>query len=331
MRFRPIVLSALLAACTLCACTASEGALERVADARARNDGPAMWVVEDADSTLYLYGTVHIVPAGLDWQRDDLWEAFARAGTVWFEVPSTPDAQATAERLTRLRGYQPPGGSLSGGFDAYELRLLEVAALQADVPFPVLDSLRPWLASELLTLAAAEDAGLSAALAPDEAIKSRARRSAKYVTYLDRLEDQIALAADAPEQGAALREVLEGYNRLGAELAAIAAEWVSGDVEGLAARLADSITGEARERLMTERNAKWAATLADWMEGSGNGLAVVGVGHLVGEDSLLDALEREGFAPRRHYSFQGGDVLRTIELDVDTGGPNTASDTVETP
>ena len=30
--------------------------------ARERNDGPAIWVLKDSDTVLYLYGTVHLLP-----------------------------------------------------------------------------------------------------------------------------------------------------------------------------------------------------------------------------------------------------------------------------
>ena len=311
----------LAAGCLLCACTASEGAMDMVEEARARNDGPAIWVVEDADSTLYLYGSLHIVPVGLDWQRPDLWEAFERAGTVWLEVPDSDDARTRSDRLTRSRGYQPLGGSLSADFDDYERKLLEVAALESDIPLEVLDTLQPWLANQLLVLAAAEEAGLTASLSPESAIGSRARRTSKFVDYLDTVDSQIAMAADAPadEQRAALRQTLEGYNRIGQDLDDIAREWVEGDVETLEARLAGTIAGAPRERIMEARNARWAETFADWMDGSGTGLAVVGVGHLVGEDSLPEMLAERGLNVRRHFAYQGENVIRTIDLDIDGG------------
>ena len=56
----------------------------RCSNARDRNEGPAIWVAKDFDSTLYLFGTVHLLPDDLDWQREDMREAFSEAGTVFF-------------------------------------------------------------------------------------------------------------------------------------------------------------------------------------------------------------------------------------------------------
>jgi uncharacterized protein YbaP (TraB family) len=303
----------------LVSCTASEGAIEKVEDARARNDGPAIWVARDDNSTLYLYGTVHLVPIDMDWQRDDLWEAFERAGSVWFEVPNDERSRKIADQLTRTKGYQSPGQRLSKDWDQFSVKTLEIASVSGDIPLPVLDTLRPWLAADLITLAAAQNAGLSADLSADEALRSRARRSSKYVRYLDRIQDQIALSADRPEaeQTENLLRLLERYNKIGPELNAIAQEWIEGDVQGLERRLAEAVTGENRERLFTARNGKWAEELTEWMEGSGTGFAAVGVGHLVGEKSLVEQLREKGLSVERYYAFQGQNVIRTIELEID--------------
>ena len=319
-RYAPSMLRWLISsALLLSACTASDGAIDKVEDARARNDGPAIWVARDDDSTLYLYGTLHIVPIGMDWQREDMWEAFRSAGTVWFEVSSDPTSRTKAERLTRTRGFLPIGERLSEGWSDYERKTLEVASVSSGLPLEFLDTLEPWLAADLITLAAAEAAGLSAEISADEALKSRARRQSKYVRYLEDVSEQIALSTDIPKDAQVenLLAVLERYNRIGDELNAIASEWVEGDVEGLTERLETSVAGPDRERLYTLRNGNWADVFEGWMEGSGTGFAAVGVGHLVGEGSLVEQLRDRGLEVRRYYAFEGENVLRTIDLEVE--------------
>ena len=300
------------------ACRPTEGALEKVEAARERNDGPAMWVATDDDSTVYLYGTLHLMPPDLDWRRPDMREAFARSGTVFFEVPSTPEARERAQALTFGRGSLPPTERLTDGFDSYERRLLEAAALQGDVPLEALERLRPWLASNILLVAAAEQAGLSPELAADEALKSRARRAAKNIQYLDTVDDQIALSADAgpEEQRTELRATLEGYNRLAATLGRIAEAWVKGDVQQLERLARDPMTGPALDRILLRRNGAWAERLAQVMEeSSGTMFVAVGVAHLIGEGSLQDELEARGVEVERYLAYRGENVIATVDLD----------------
>ena len=124
------------------------GADDKVAAARERNDGPAIWTVTDFDSTLYLYGTVHLLPSDLDWQKDDMRAAFKEAGTVFFEVDTGTDGQIQAAVLTTSLGMRSDGLRLSDRLDSYQLKLLDAAAHNGDITLAALDSMQPWLASE---------------------------------------------------------------------------------------------------------------------------------------------------------------------------------------
>jgi len=116
------------------------GVSDRVDAARERNDGPAIWTVTDFDSTLYLYGTVHLLPSDLDWQKDDMRAAFKEAGTVFFEVDTGTDGQIQAAVLTTSLGMRSDGLRLSDRLDSYQLKLLDAAAHNGDITLAALDS-----------------------------------------------------------------------------------------------------------------------------------------------------------------------------------------------
>jgi len=159
--FMKLIFSFCLTAALLAACTsdqqtqASNGSVsDKVQQARERNDGPAIWVATDFDSTLYLYGTVHLLPPDLTWQRDDMRQAFNEAGTIFFEVDTGPKGQIEATVLTTSLGLRSDGLRLSDLLDNYQLNLMEAAANNGDLTIATLDSMEPWLASEYLTFAA---------------------------------------------------------------------------------------------------------------------------------------------------------------------------------
>jgi len=62
---------------------------------------------------------------------------------------------------------------------------MEAAVNNGDLTIAALEGMQPWLASEYLTFAAAQNAGLSAELSADEALKSRAVREGKNIIYLE--------------------------------------------------------------------------------------------------------------------------------------------------
>ncbi len=301
--------------------SANDSVSERVQDARSRNDAPALWVAKDYDSTLYLFGTVHLLPDDLTWQREDMRQAFDAAGTIFFEVDTGPKGQVDATVLTTSLGLRSDGLRLSDRLDNYQLNLMEAAANNGDLTIAALDAMQPWLAAEYLTFAAAQNAGLSAELSADEALKSRAARSGKNVVYLESLETQIRASADLPEdiQIDILTETMEKFNTLGRDAIEIAEQWSVGGTDYLTNKLVQPMKSRSPElyaRLLRERNKAWATTLSRFMEDSGTGFVAVGTAHLLGEDSLLSELREQGYSVQRYYAFKGEPVIDTVDATI---------------
>ncbi len=299
----------------LLGCDQGGSVTEKINEARARNDGPPLWVIKDVDSTLYLYGTVHLLPSQTIWEKDDMRAVFDASGTIFFEVDTTDKSLLEANILTSSLGLYRDGQRLSDKLDSYQLKLLDAAVNNANLNLAVIDSMRPWLASEFLTFAAAKEAGLSAELSADSALKSRAKRLQKNVLYLDTIESQIRMSAnqDAFVQMAMLSDALSGFNALGSDLTRVAEAWAVGHIDFLTTEIvqAAKVTSpEMYTALFSDRNTKWAQELTKFMEGSGTGFVAVGIGHLLGEDCLQSRMQDKGYTVSRYYSFQGEAVIK---------------------
>jgi uncharacterized protein YbaP (TraB family) len=290
------------------------GAQSKVDDARARNDAPAIWRAVDEDSTLYLFGTVHLLPRGVIWNKADQREAFGRAGTVFFEADNSGLEAVRAEKLTSELGLRRDGRRLTDDLDNYQAKLLEAVANNGDIPLASLDAMQPWLATEYLTLSAALSAGLSADMSPDEALKSRARGAGKAIIYLETPTDQIRSVADLSldTQLAILTDTMEQFDAMPAMLDRVARHWAVGDVPTLEQALVEPLADappDYVEAVLGARNEAWAEQLDRFMQGSGVGFAAVGVSHLIGEDNLVQDLKDRGYVVTRYFAFMGEDVI----------------------
>ena len=318
MLFRGLILSCF--AITLAACEQApiiDGASQKVAEARARNDGPALWIAKDYDSTVYLFGTVHLLPDDLSWLKQDVKTAFAEAGTIYFEVDTGTKGQIQASFLTQSLGMRGDGTRLSETLDSYQLKLLDAAAHNGNVSLAALDNMQPWLASEFLTIAAATNAGLSPDVSADAALKSRASREQKNVIYLETMEEQFRISADQPDyiQIKILTETLEKFNVLGDDLKKLVSAWSVGGTDFLTKETVVKLkttSPDFYKALLTERNKEWAKVLTRYMEDSGTAFVAVGTSHLLGEDSLINLLKEQGYDVSRYYDFQGENVITPI-------------------
>jgi len=318
-RLFAILLPLVLIACDQVPVTA--GAARKVEDARARNDAPAIWRVGDEDSTVYLFGTVHLLPDDLSWQRDDMRDVFAQSGTAFFETDHTGAAGLRAQALATRLGLRRDGRRLTDTLDNYQSKLLEAVANNGQLSLAALDSMQPWLATEFLTLSAARIAGLSADLSADEALKSRAARSGKNIVYFETPEAQLRQTADMPEavQLELLTETMERFDDMDEMLLGIAQDWAVGDVEALETALIaplDAAPDGYVQTILLDRNEAWANRLDRFMEGSGTGFVAVGTAHLLGEGSLIDALESRGYDVQRYLAFLGEDVIKPTRLEL---------------
>ena len=323
--FKPLILTLAAGLTVLSACGQGGTVEGKVADARARNAGPAIWTVSDHDSTLYLFGTVHLLSPEINWQRSDMEEIFRDAGTVFFEIDTGPEAQIQATVMTQSLGFRTDGLRLSDQLDSYQLKLLDAASHNGDIALATLDTMKPWLASEFLTIAAAAQNGLTPELSADDALKSRARAQGKNILYLDTMQGQIRRAAEQPvdTQIKLLTDSMEGFNTLGADLEKIARAWSSGQTSYLERELIEETEARAPElyaRFFKDVNPLWAAPLTRFMEDNGTGFAAIGIGHLLGAHSVQEIMREQGYEVRRYYAFQGEPVIATLPLRPVGGG-----------
>ena len=257
---------------------------------------PAMWVVRDADSTLYLFGTMHVLKPDLQWRTPAIDKALADAGEVWLEI----DAEA-AENPAAIQPYMDllldPVTPLSKRLppDVYA-RYADMAA-RAGLPPPMVEPMRTWLAAVTLSLTVMNKAGYKEASGVDRAIAKD--RGGRPLRTLETLGGQLGFLGSLPEaqQQALLVDTLDQLAKPG-YVDDLVAAWAAGDVGTLdALYLADMRTRfpEAYAVFLTRRNAAWVETLAKELAGAGTDFVAVGALHLVGPDSVPAMLKARGF------------------------------------
>lgn len=282
MKFR--LLSALAAAVLL---TASPAAAE-----------PPVWVVKDADSTIVLFGAVHVLPKDLVWRPKALDAALAQADDLWFETPVDADSQVEASRAAQANGYLAAGQTLEalltpGGRD----RLTRVTAKLGLAP-GALSRVRPWLADVTLGVIALNQQGASVDSGVERALAEAAPMAARKA--FETPTQQIAFFADAPlaDQLASLEDTLKQLDEDPGYYDRLIDAWARGDTQRLVTlglTPMKQVSLHLYDALIVQRNRRWVETITARMAGSGETVIVVGVGHLVGPDSVPALLRARGF------------------------------------
>ena len=270
-----------------------------LAAATAAQAKPPVWIVRDADSELVLFGSVHLLPPGLDWRSRPLDQALAHADDVWFELPIDPATQAETAMLAGELGVWPAGQSLFQLLPPADgARLLRVARAYGVDP-AVLDRLRPWLAEVALGGAAYRKAGATEGHGVEETLSAAAPAAARRQAF-ETARQQIDILAGAPvaDQLASLRQTLEEMDQAPDEYLRLLKAWMAGDLKALdreALRPLRLASPSLYRRLVSDRNARWAEALDLRLKGHGRTVVVVGMGHLIGADGLPARLRALGY------------------------------------
>lgn len=259
---------------------------------------PPVWVVRDGDSEIVLFGSVHLLPAGLDWSPPALDEALTRADDLWFELPIDGEAGEEASRLALERGTLPEGERLSDKLSKRGRARLARLCAQLGAPPAAIDRLQPWLAEVTLTVARIAQEGGSGAAGVERSVAAVAPPGARRHAF-ETAAEQIAMFADASEadQLASLEATLRQIETEPLAFQKLVDAWVAGDLKALEREGLTPLrraTPALYQRFIVARNARWADQITERMKGSGETVVVVGAGHLIGKDSVPAMLRARG-------------------------------------
>lgn len=276
------------------------GAIAALAAASAAAAKPPVWIVRDRDSEMLLFGSVHALPAGLDWRPAALDAAVKTADDLWFEFPAaSPDPEAA--RRAAVAAQLPAGQHLSKLLpppDAQRLKRL-VARYGLDAAY--VERLKPWMAELVVSQAVL---GKTAGAYGDYSVESAVQALAPARVERRALEtstQQLALYQDPPmtAQVASFGRAMATLEKDPAAYKRVLDAWMSGDVRRL-----DQVAVEPERRadpagfarMVTARTAAWVPKLDARLKGKGRTVVIVGVGHLVGPGGLPARLRALGYS-----------------------------------
>ena len=286
------LLAALLLAAPLPACAKSPAPAARAAG----DADPALWVVRDADTTVYLFGTIHVLKPGLTWFDEAVRQAFDRADEVKLEI--VDDDPTTMAGLIGTKGMLPAGQTLTAKLPAKAQPALGKYMTEIGLPTAAYDRMQPWLAASYLQVQSLQKVGYDPANGPEQVITAAAKQASKPITGLETVAEQIGFFAGLSDtaQVAMLGETLEEMPNLPREMGKMVDQWAAGKTDLIAKELNEGITRspEAMKVLLIDRNKRWADWIKARMERPGTVFIAVGAGHLAGTASVQEELAKRG-------------------------------------
>ncbi|AKC88122.1 TraB/GumN family protein [Pseudoxanthomonas suwonensis] len=266
---------------------------------------PLLWKVSDADNSVYLLGSFHLLSAGDYPLSADVDAAFADAEALLFELSPEEAGSPALAGLMAQAALRQRAGSLEQDLGPALWARLQAYAAAGQLPLAQMAMFDPWFIGLTVGLIEMQKQGLDPALGLDRHFMDAAAHAGKPAAGLELAADQIRVLAGMTleEQKQLLAEALEQAEQGAEQSRELHAAWRAGDAERLwndmAAQLKRDYPALYR-RINIERNDAWLPRLEQRLaQEQDDTLVVVGALHLLGGDGLVEKLRAKGYRVER--------------------------------
>ena len=261
---------------------------------------PALWTITDEDSTIYLFGTVHILNPEVRWRTPAIHNAFRASDSIVFEAPADTSDPAKTQALVFKYGLNPQGQKLTNLMSPESKQLLVDVLGKFNMAGAIsnFEPLRPWLVGVSLAGIQIQANGGDPNAGVERILQAEAQKLGKTILYLETDEQQLQIFANLSPEAELffLEDGLKQMKEKPDQLDELVTYWQSGNTGDLAGLLVDgfSTQPEFYNAFLTNRNRDWANQIEEMLAGSGKVFVAVGAAHLVGDDSVQAFLKAKG-------------------------------------
>jgi uncharacterized protein YbaP (TraB family) len=265
---------------------------------------PALWRVKHGTSTLYLFGSLHVLPDGYAWRTPQIDAALDASDLFIFEVPVDEAALKDEKDYIIQNGILPRRQTLRGMLSANEFETYSAVLRRAGLRPEQFVRYRPWLAAVMVGLAYLHREDLASLKGADDELMTYAREHGRPLLYLESMREQMELLTSGDERGhlKALKNLIVQLPRSRDEEKQLRDTWAKGDVAHFTALLDAYFKDrpEAQEMLINRRNRNWLTSFKQYLERpDSTTMVTVGAAHIGGTNGLVAMLCRNGYEVQR--------------------------------
>ena len=260
----------------------------------------SLWQLQSKSNVVYLLGSVHVLKESDYPLAAPIEAAFTNSQVAVFEASPKEMKEPETQLKMMVKSTLPAGETLKDRLSPKLYADFQKQVEQAGVPATAFDQFRPAMAGFALVMIELQKLGADPANGMDEHFFSRAEKEGKRIVPLETVEFQINLMTTftKSEEESLLRSLLEQIDDTKKMWNEMITAWKTGDSASLEKLLNDSMKESPAifKRLVTDRNQTWVPKIEELLRGADNAVVIVGAGHLVGTNGVVELLRRKGIS-----------------------------------
>ena len=258
-----------------------------------------LWCIETERSSVYLMGSMHFLRSDSFPLSKGIEGAYNACNRIVFETEIDGMKDPTFQAKMMTLGLYYGGETLRQNVSEQTYALLEKKAVAAGLSMAALDRFRPWLCAVTLTAIELQRLGFDPNYGIDMYFFEKAKKDKREIVFLETPEYQLKAFTDMAEgeEESFLIQTLKDLEVVKTTLSDIVESWKTGDVDRLESimRISFKDHPDVYDRLVVQRNRKWIGQIEDFMKQDENVLVIVGAGHFVGTENIIQLLREKGY------------------------------------
>src|SRR5579871_3450527 len=258
-----------------------------------------LWKVQGESNTVYLLGSIHLLRESDYPLPEAMNSAFTNSQIAVFEMDIDKANDPAASFALLSKATLPDGKTLRDVLPAKVYNSFTNHAAEAGLPEMLYGTLKPGMALMMLEAMNLVKLGANPEYGEDEHFYKLAKDSNRKIVALETLDFQLGLmlSCDGPDEELYLEKSLEEMDNEKKEFNEMVDAWKAGDAATLEKLLNEMRTDAPAvfKKLVSDRTASWLPKVDDLLHGTQNAIIIVGAGHLVGPDGMVELLKKQGF------------------------------------
>jgi uncharacterized protein YbaP (TraB family) len=259
-----------------------------------------IWKISSDESFVYLLGSVHVAAPDLYPLDSTIENAFEMSDRLVVEININEVSILKSMLLLQKYGLYPEGEGLKENLPEELYRQLESQLRKTDFPISTINNYRPWVIVALM--GATEIGDYSAEYGIDLHFLDKAAEREMEILELETAEYQFEIFSELPDELMILILEMSFEEPDSVEdVEMLFKFWEEGDTAGMADLMFKDLAEEPAlapfyDAFYTQRNYNMAAKIGEYLGDEYIYFIIVGAGHLVGEEGLINLLEEAGYS-----------------------------------
>jgi hypothetical protein len=257
-----------------------------------------LWSIQTQSNKIYLLGSIHVLKPETYPLDSAIEKAYASSERIVFETDIAAMQDPAMQAKMLQLGMYPAEQNLFENIARNTRQQLEKKMRALGLPLEAFSRFKPWFVALTLTTLELQRLGYNPQYGIDVYFFDKAQSGGKEIGFLEPPEYQIDLLGNMvnKDQNDFLKQTLKDLEMISELAGDLVSSWKSGNADKVHELLHRSFKDypNLNDRLLIQRNKDWVREVEAAMRQNKNVLFVVGAGHLVGPESVVELLKKNG-------------------------------------